>query len=86
MQEQTKEEVLKRLKIIRGHLEKIIEMVEEGRYCVDTIQQSLAVQSALKKVDKLILKNHLVNCVAKAMEDGKTEEASEEIVNLFEKV
>lgn len=83
---QSNQEVLKRLKIVRGHLGKIIQMVEEGRYCIDILQQSLAVQSALRKVDKIILKSHLLTCVARAMKSDKKEEVSEEIVTLFEKV
>lgn len=83
---QSQGEVLKRLKITRGHLGKIIQMVEEGRYCIDILQQSLAVQSALRKADKIILKNHLLTCVARAMKSDQKEEVSEEIVTLFEKV
>lgn len=85
MEEQRQTEVLKRLKITRGHLEKVIQMVEEGRYCIDILQQSLAVQSALREIDKIILKNHLLTCVARAMQGKKKEEVTEEIVALFEK-
>ena len=55
----TQERILHRLKISRGHLNKIIKMVEEDQYCIDVIHQSKAVQSALSQADDLILENHL---------------------------
>lgn len=48
-QEPTKSKIIHRLKIVRGHLEKVLKMVEEDAYCVDVINQSQAVQAALKK-------------------------------------
>lgn len=80
----TKQEIVKRLKIIEGHLRKVRQMVVEDRYCVDVLQQSLAVQKALAKVDELILGNHLRSCVSQAVGDKKREKI-EEIINLFKK-
>ncbi len=71
MEKNTKKETLRRLKIIEGHLKKVIKMIEEDRYCVDVLQQSLAVQNALKKVDGVILEQHLRKCTAEAMMEGK---------------
>ena len=39
--------VLHRLKIAKGHLSKVIEMVEKGEYCLNVIQQTQAVTSSL---------------------------------------
>lgn len=80
----TKQEIVKRLKIIEGHLRKVRQMAAEDRYCVDVLQQSLAVQKALAKVDELILGNHLRSCVSQAVGDKKREKI-EEIINLFKK-
>ena len=60
-------DVLRRLKIIEGHLRRVIHMVEEDKYCIDIIHQSLAVQNALKKIDSLILEKHLSSCIPQAM-------------------
>lgn len=78
----TKQNALHRLKIARGHLSKVIEMVEKGEYCLDIIQQSQAVQSALSKVDQAILENHLKTCVRKAMMTDK--EANEKVAEVIE--
>ncbi|OGM19356.1 hypothetical protein A2955_03560 [Candidatus Woesebacteria bacterium RIFCSPLOWO2_01_FULL_37_19] len=83
----TKEESLKRLKIAKGHLDKVIEMLAGDVYCPDVIHQSQAVQAALKKVDELILHGHLHSCVLKDMHgpNGENEKIVNEIVELFKK-
>lgn len=85
MKNKIQEESLKRLKIIKGHLKKVIKMVEEDKYCIDILHQSLAVQSALKKVDSLILSQHLRKCVSRAMkkENGKKEKTIEELLEIY---
>jgi DNA-binding FrmR family transcriptional regulator len=81
-----KQNLLHRLKIARGHLEKVIGMVEKEEYCLDIIQQSQAVQMALKRVDELLLENHLKTCVKKAIVTEKNvEEKVKEIIELFKR-
>lgn len=74
-----------RLKIARGHLDKVIKMVEDGNYCIDVIHQSQAVQSALKAADRTILKNHLETCVSDNIKAGKTQETVAEIIKVFKR-
>lgn len=81
----TQHTLLHRLKIARGHLEKVIHMVETGTYCIDVIHQSLAVQAALRSTDQAILKNHLQTCVADAILHGKKEEVLEEVMKVMER-
>lgn len=86
MKKDTKKETLRRLRIIEGHLKKVIKMTEEDRYCIDVLQQSLAVQNALKEVDSLILDYHLHTCLRTAFEKGKKrEKAIKELLELFRK-
>ena len=77
--------ILHRLHIARGHLDKIIEMVENGDYCIDIIHQSIAVQSALKQIDQVILKNHMETCVADAIAKGEKEKVIAEVMKVFER-
>jgi len=72
--EPTKSKIIHRLKITHGHIEKVIKMVEEDAYCIDVINQSQAIQSALKKVDEIILENHLKSCVIDPAKKGKIDE------------
>ncbi len=85
MQEQAKKEVLRRLKTASGHLNYVIRMVEEERYCPDILQQSIAVQSALRVVDKILLKGHLEEHVSKAMGGDNKDKSIQEVVEVFEK-
>ena len=81
-----KQNLLHRLKIAKGHLEKIIKMVEGDRYCLDVIQQSQAVQSALEKADELILENHLKTCVRESMASNKNiDEKVKEVLEVFKR-
>ena len=85
MKENSQKDTLRRLKIIKGHLERVIKMVEEDKYCIDILQQSLAVQNALKKVESLILDQHLQECVAEAMKKGKKkkEKSIKELLKVY---
>lgn len=81
-----KQNLIHRLKIIRGHMDKVIEMVEKDKYCIDVLQQSAAVGSALRKADQIILENHLRHCVSGAMTSQKDVDGKvEEIIKVFQK-
>ncbi len=81
----TEERILHRLKIAKGHLQKVINMVEQDEYCIDVIHQSQAVQSALREADSLILENHLKTCVVDHIKNGEADTSIKEIMNVFKK-
>ena len=81
----TKGKILHRLQIAKGHLEKVISMVNEGAYCINIVHQSIAVQAALKKADEVVLENHLKTCVADSIRRGKDKEVIEEVMKVIEK-
>jgi len=81
-----KQEILQRLKKIEGQVRGLQKMVEEDRYCVDTLNQIASVESALRSVAKVLTRNHLETCVTKSLRSGKKEEADksyEEIMKLI---
>jgi DNA-binding FrmR family transcriptional regulator len=87
MDSKHKHDVLARLKSVEGHLRGIERMVEEDKYCVDIIKQTLAVQRAIDKINALMLENHLSTCVTTAIrsEDGQERErVIGEIVDVFQ--
>ena len=86
MQQIVKKDALNRLKSARGHLYHVITQVENEKYCVDILQQSLAVQSALKAVDHMILKGHLEEHVSHAMHGKDQQKAIDEVIDVFDKV
>ena len=81
----TQERILHRLKIARGHLNKVIKMVERDDYCIDVMHQMQAVESGLKETGNLLLENHLKCCVADAIKEGNAEKSIEEIMQVFRK-
>ncbi len=80
-----KEKILHRLKIVRGHVNKIIDMTEGDEYCVDIIHQSQAVQKALKEADHLLLEHHLNTCVIDHIQKGETAASVEEVMKVVKK-
>ena len=81
----TQERILHRLKIAKGHLQKVISMVETGQYCIDVIHQSQAVQRALQEADSLVLENHLKGCVVDSIKKGEVNETVKEIMEVMKK-
>ncbi|MDP2909453.1 MAG: metal-sensitive transcriptional regulator [bacterium] len=81
--ENGKKEILKRLKIIEGHLKKVISMVESNSYCIDILQQSSAVRNALKKVQNMVLSNHLRTCVNSVLKDKEGKKVVGELMDIY---
>ena len=77
--------ILHRLKISRGHLDRVIAMMEDGSYCIDIIHQSQAVQAALKGVDDSILKNHMETCMAEEIKKGNSKQIIAEVMKIVKK-
>lgn len=80
-----KTKIIHRLKIAQGHLDKVMEMVDNGDYCIDVVHQSLAVQAALKSTDQVILKNHMETCMKEAIANGSSQSVIDEIMKVMEK-
>jgi DNA-binding FrmR family transcriptional regulator len=55
-------------------------MVEEERYCPEIMKQVSALQASLEKVNRVLLQNHLETCVVHAVEEGRTAEIVDELM------
>jgi DNA-binding FrmR family transcriptional regulator len=75
-----KQSSLNRLKTVRGHLDAVITMVEDERYCPEIMKQVSALQSSLEKVNRILLQNHLETCVTHAVQEGRTAEIVDELM------
>ena len=87
MADEHKQAIINRLKSIEGHVRGVQRMVDEDAYCVDIINQNMAVQRALEKVNSLILERHLQTCVTMAIRGdnpAERERVITEIMNVFE--
>ncbi|MGI8700063.1 MAG: metal-sensitive transcriptional regulator [Nocardioidaceae bacterium] len=72
--------VVNRLKTARGHVSGIITIIEDDAYCPDVMKQLSAVQGLLEGASRLMLRRHLETCVAKAMQEGRTAEIVDELM------
>ena len=66
--------LVNRLSRIEGHIRGIKSMVQESRPCPDVLVQIAAVRGALDRVARLILDEHLDECVGRAAQEGNIEE------------
>ena len=72
---------------VEGHIRGVQRMVEEDSYCIDTIRQIHAIQSALNKISINILDNHLNSCLISAVRGDDPQEQDrvlKEIIDVFE--
>ena len=84
MQPTTREQALKRLNYIDGHLAGVRRMIEEDTYCVDVLKQTYAVRRAIEKMEALMLDGHLHTCVVEGVRDGREEQVVGELLELYE--
>jgi len=85
----TTAEIVNRLKSIEGHVRGIERMVENGEYCIDVVNQILAVQRALQKVNSMVLNRHLHTCVTTAIRGDHPDERErviDEIMQVFDAI
>jgi DNA-binding FrmR family transcriptional regulator len=69
-----------RLKKVAGQVNGIDKMLDEGRYCIDILQQILAARAALNKVALIILESHAKSCVVTAIKENRADESIDELM------
>lgn len=78
-----KQKATRRLRIVAGQVKGLEKMVDEDKYCIDIINQSLAVKQALSSFEDFILKNHLSTHAIEQMKSGQSNKAVEEILSIY---
>jgi DNA-binding FrmR family transcriptional regulator len=69
--EQTKVNLVNRLRRIEGQIRGITRMVEADVYCDDILNQITAAEAALGGVRKGLLEAHIRSCVVEQIEEGR---------------
>jgi len=64
---QQKQKTLVNFKKAQSSISKIIKMVEDDEYCINIMQQNLAVIGLLKSAHQMLMEGHLNTCFKKAM-------------------
>ena len=60
--------VVNRLKRANGHLKNVITMLDDGRTCLDIVQQLQAVENAIHAAKKTLIHDHLDHCLDDALQ------------------
>jgi CsoR family transcriptional regulator, copper-sensing transcriptional repressor len=80
-----RDSLLARLKKIEGQAKGVRDMIEDGRYCLDIVQQLSALSAAADEVGILVLENHIEGCVAEAIREEHGEEQIKELMKTIRK-
>ncbi len=83
--QELKQSTVVSFKKARSLLAKIIKMVEEDAYCIDIMQQNLAVMGLLRSAHQRLMENHLKSCFQAIMTSSnqkKRNQAIEEILRV----
>ncbi len=81
---QPDERIMTALKKAHTHLGKVIKMVEEDEYCIDIIQQNLAVLGLLRSAHSTLLENHLNHCLRESVEADTPERKQAMIAEILQ--
>ncbi|MEO0375373.1 MAG: metal-sensing transcriptional repressor [Cyanobacteria bacterium P01_A01_bin.17] len=71
--------IVNRLSRIEGHVRGIKSMVQESRSCPDVLVQIAAVRGGLDRVARIILDEHLTECIVRSAQEGDMEVEIQEL-------
>ncbi|MEC4982892.1 MAG: metal-sensitive transcriptional regulator [Oscillatoria sp. PMC 1076.18] len=77
--EESLRKIINRLSRIEGHIRGVKTMVKESRPCPEVLVQIAAVRGALDRVARIILDEHLSECIGRAAKEGNIEVEIEEL-------
>ncbi len=73
------QKILINFKKAQSCVAQIIKMIEDDRYCIEIMQQNLAVIGLLRSAHQMLMENHLNTCFKTAMA-AKNERRKQEMV------
>ncbi len=79
--DQTRDDVTRRLKTARGHLDGVLGMIDDNAYCIDLLTQISAIRSSLNQVSHLIVQHHLDRCFMELVRSGDEKTAVAELLS-----
>ncbi|MBW4611739.1 MAG: metal-sensitive transcriptional regulator [Desmonostoc vinosum HA7617-LM4] len=77
--EESLRRIVNRLSRIEGHIRGIKTMVQQSSPCPDVLLQIAAVRGALDRVARIVLDEHLTECIARAAKQGNMETEIEQL-------
>jgi DNA-binding FrmR family transcriptional regulator len=83
--EESLRSLVNRLSRIEGHVRGVKTMIQESRPCPEVLVQIAAVRGALDRVARIILDEHLSECIVRAAKDGNIDAEIEELKAAIER-
>lgn len=83
--EESKQDLLARLRRVEGQVRGVARMVEADQYCVDVLTQIQAATAGLDRVGMRLLADHIRGCVADAVVAGEGGPKIAELVRVVER-
>ena len=84
MRRENKNEVIRRLKSVEGHVRGVAKMVDEGEVSyAEIVQQTNAIFSAIRRINNVLLKDYVEE---RADRDGASEELVKDLMKAIERV
>jgi DNA-binding FrmR family transcriptional regulator len=80
------QDVDRRLARIEGHVAGVRRMWQGGRPCHEVLLQMAALRAAIDRAARVIMREHVESCIAKAVEQGRGEEAVEDLLGALERL
>ncbi|MUG98043.1 metal-sensing transcriptional repressor [Scytonema sp. UIC 10036] len=77
--EESLRRIVNRLSRIEGHIRGIKTMVQQSSPCPDVLLQIAAVRGALDRVARIVLDEHLTECIGRAAKEGNIEDELEQL-------
>lgn len=79
----SKKNIIKRLRTLKGHVAGIEKMVEEDKPCEDILIQVAAIKSSINKIGNIIVENHALDCLLNDEDEIDKEKAQKIIKTLI---
>ena len=74
------------LKKANTSLNKVIKMIEDDKYCIDVIQQNLAIVGLLRSANTSLLEGHIDHCIKNACKKKNSKDIEEKMKELIKVV
>ncbi len=84
--QEVKEELLTRLRTVKGHINGIEGMVKKEKDCTELLIQLSAIKSSINKIGLFLLENNACQCITNSVEQGEDIEIAvqEALETMFE--
>ena len=71
------------LRRAEGQIRGVQRLIEEGKYCVDILNQIHAVVAALSRVEDAILEKHFAGCVSSAVHGKSAQDKNDKLKEIM---